>query len=124
MGTPNRLPNDPRKVDARRTGPRPVSGLDGGTNLRPQPLGTRNRPGLASVLLAIAVGVVVLTLLGLLMYKNFMKPSPRTPENPNSKIQQSAPIQPVSAAKLFPLCRRREQQKQTPVVATASLDQR
>lgn len=53
------------------------------------------RPGAALWIWLLFVGLVLMSLFGLLMYRHFQTPSPRSPDN--SQLRHVGPIRPVHA---------------------------
>lgn len=116
-GSPNRPPDDRlNSAEKEPKGPRLVNPSGGNRDARFDPHVSPNnlwkrKSSFTLNLLLLAGFVLLAVLLGLLMYKNFRKPSPRTPENPTGTLQapplQAPPLQPVSAAKVLPLSGRK-----------------
>jgi len=71
-GRPSVLNSDAEKKDFRYD-----------TNLNPHVVVPR-RPGVLVMILGVTVGILLLLLLSFLMYRNFQRPSPRSPQNSQS----------------------------------------
>jgi hypothetical protein len=109
MGNPDRLPDDHEETfEKRRIDPRTVNPTDPSRDprfdmhLKPAAVIPR-KLSVTLLILASAIGIVILTLLGLLLYKGFMAPSPRSPERPAEERLDRPTVRPVSVTTLLPL---------------------
>lgn len=94
MGNPNRVPDPERHVETyegKPIDPRLQSRVDPhkdprfDTHLNPSAVVPRNR-GALLMILSLTLGVVVLALLTLWLFRGWGKPSPRSPERPHTQL--------------------------------------